>query len=531
MTIRPLIALIACLVTTAGLAAEPRVGRMVAYELEDYTIYSTRSSSQARRFATELGKFRLTLEKLLGKRATKAHIPTHLVILSRGEWERYLQPRQHVAGWFQPGMFSNVIVMNGDAEGTEVSHLVFHEYTHYYLASQFAGEYPPWFNEGLAEVMGYARFDKGMCILLIPEHLQRTARGGDWIPFERMIKVDHGSPEYQSHKLADSFYAQSWLTVHYALLENRDFGRQVFDYLTKLNTLVPPDEAARAAFGDLGAIDKQLRAYSRNSDMHSGGITLGDFPEVTLPAGKPMSETDALALIADLMLETRQPAQRARPLIDSLARREPQSARAAILAARQAHLDNDAAAFDAATALAESQLAQDDWQGRRELASVLLHSAQDYSPANKRSSDDSTRDLKRAMRWFGEAIKHNNLDVEALWGFGTAATQLETNLELAEEALVAAYRRAPSSGLIAASLASLKGRQDKPEEMIPYLKDTIRYATDLGMRQWAANTLTQMEAYLVERQRVDEENRKQREAYEKQLADYEKKYGKPKKRK
>jgi hypothetical protein len=201
--------LLALLFSTAAFAAEPRVGRMVSYELEDYTIYSTRSSSQARRFATELGKFRLTLEKLLGKRATKAHIPTHLVVLSRGEWERYLQPRQHVAGWFQPGMFSNVIVMNGDAEGTEVSHLVFHEYTHYYLASQFAGEYPPWFNEGLAEVMGYARFDKGMCILLIPEHLQRTARGGDWIPFERMIKVDHGSPEYQSHKLAGTFYAQS----------------------------------------------------------------------------------------------------------------------------------------------------------------------------------------------------------------------------------------------------------------------------------------------------------------------------------
>src|SRR5687768_1514588 len=118
-------------------AAEPRIGRMVAYELPDYTIYTTRSSSQARRFATELGKFRLTLEKLLGKRAAKNEIPTHLVILSRNEWQKYLQPRQHISGWFQPGMFSNVIVMDGDAEGIEATHLVFHEFTHYYLASQF----------------------------------------------------------------------------------------------------------------------------------------------------------------------------------------------------------------------------------------------------------------------------------------------------------------------------------------------------------------------------------------------------------
>jgi tetratricopeptide (TPR) repeat protein len=516
---------------TAVPAAEPRIGRLVAYELADYTIYTTRSSSQARRFATELGKFQLTLEKLLGKRAAKNHIPTHLVILSRSEWEKYLQPRKHVAGWFQPGMFSNVIVMNGDAEGTEVTHLVFHEYTHYYLSSQFAGEYPPWFNEGLAEVMGYARFDNNGVVLLIPEYRVREARDGDWIPFERLIRVDRGSPEYQSHKLADSFYAQAWLTVHYGLLENRDFGRQVFQYLTKLNTLVPHEQAAKAAFGDLAAVDAQLRAYSRNNKMHSGGMALGELPEVTLPAEKPVAPIDALALIADLMLDTRQAPERTRPLIESLARREPGSARPAILAARQAYLDGDNAAFDAATTKAESLLSENDWQGRRELASVLLQNAQDYRSTNKRTTEESEQDLKRAMRWFGEAIKHNAEDVEALWGFGTAAAQLETNLDLAEAALVAAYRRAPSSAYIAVSLANLKGRQDKPEEMIPYLKDTIRYATDLGMRQWASNTLLQMQDYIAERDRIDAENRKQREAYEKQLADYEKKYGKPRTKK
>ena len=49
------------------------------------------------------------------------------------------------------------------------------------------------------------------------------------------------------------------------------------------------------------------------------------------------------------------------------------------------------------------------------------------------------------MRWFGEAITHNNEDVEALWGFGTAATRLDKDLDLAEQALLAAYKRAPAS--------------------------------------------------------------------------------------
>jgi len=179
---------------------------------------------------------------------------------------------------------SNAIVMDGDAEGPDTLHLVFHEYTHYYLSSQFSGEYPPWFNEGLAEVMGYAKFSESRVVLQIPMFRVYEARDSDWIPFDRMIKIDHSSPEYQSHELANSFYAQAWLMVHYGLLEDQDFGRQIFKYLTQLNSLVPQEEATRAVFGnDLGAVDGKLRSYSRNSKMSSGALELGAVPPVILP--------------------------------------------------------------------------------------------------------------------------------------------------------------------------------------------------------------------------------------------------------
>jgi hypothetical protein len=135
------------------------------------------------------------------------------------------------------------------------------------------------------------------------------------------------------------------------------------------------------------------------------------------------------------------------------------------------------------------------------------------------------------MKWFGEAIEHNHEDVEALWGFGTTATQLHKNLELAEQALVAANLRAPGSAEISMSLASLKSHQDKPDEMIPYLRDTIRYAGDLVTRQWAIEMLEHTKKYIAERDRSQAEDRKQREQYEKALAEYEKKYGKTKQKK
>jgi hypothetical protein len=511
-------------------AGEPRIGHFTRYDAGEFVIVTSRSATQAKHIIEELGKFKRTLERTLGKNATQNSFPTYIVITSTTDWKTWLQPRENVQGYFQRARFSNDMALDGDWPQGEALHIVFHEYTHYYLASQFAGEYPPWYNEGLAELMGFAMFDKGRAITRVPIDQVREARDADWIPFERMIRVDQTDPEYQSHKLAPSFYTQSWLTLQYGMVENRDFGRAIQGYINDLNRLVPRDEAAKKNFGDLAAADKLLRDYLHQSNMSSGAIDLGEVPPVTLPQGPSLDDTDGMAVLTDLMLQVRMPPNRTRPLVESLGRRDPNPARAAIFAARLAQLEDDNAAFDAAVAKAESSLKPDDWEQRRELAVVLLNSGLETSPMSSRKSADADHDLKRSLKWFAEAINHNSQDVEALWGFGTAATRLDKNLDLAEQALVAAYHRAPASGDIAVSLADLYGRQDKPEAKLPFLHDAIRNATDLSMKRWATEELRRTEEYIVERDRVAAENKKNREEYEKKLAEYEKKYGKGKKK-
>ena len=152
---------LALVCAAAASAGDARIGNFVKYDAGEYVIVTSRSASQARRFVEDLARFRVTLERTLGKRATPNTTPTTIVITSSTDWKEWLQPRQNVAGFFQRGRFSNYLAMNGDAPPEEARHLVFHEYSHYYLASQFSGEYPPWFNEGLAELMGYAKFDEG----------------------------------------------------------------------------------------------------------------------------------------------------------------------------------------------------------------------------------------------------------------------------------------------------------------------------------------------------------------------------------
>lgn len=510
-------------------AAEPKIGKYVKYDTGEFVIVTSRNPAQARRIVEDLARFRLVLERVLAKRATKSDFPTTIVIASASDWKNWLQPAERVAGFFQPARFANYITFNGDASREEVLAIVFHEYTHYFLRSQFSGEYPPWFNEGLAEFMGNARFEKNEVILQVPVWRVLEARQGSWIPFERLLRVDEYDAEYRSHKLAGSFYAQSWLAVQYGMVENRDFGRQILKYLNELNKLVPQEQAAKTSFGDLAAADKLLFDYSRRSSLPQGGMTLSELPQGTFPAGVPLDEMAAMSILAGVMLDSRLPPGRVRPLVDSLERRDPNKARAAILAARVAHADQDHAGFDQAVSRAEAALAPGDWEQRRELAAVLLTSGMDSGPMSARKSADTRRDIERAMKWFGEAIQHNNQDIEALWGFGTAATELNRNLDVAEQALVSAYKRAPSSPELSVSLANLKSRQDKPEGMIPYLEDTIRYATDLGTRQWANDTLVEVRKFVAERAQAEAENKRRREEYEKQLAEYEKKQGKKKK--
>ncbi len=135
------------------------------------------------------------------------------------------------------------------------------------------------------------------------------------------------------------------------------------------------------------------------------------------------------------------------------------------------------------------------------------------------------------MRWFGEAVTHNNEDVEALWGFGTAA--------------IAARQEPRSRGAGAVVGVQTRARErghrhvaGQPEGTAAATgsDDSFSQGHDPLCLQPAdaqvghRNACRTSQKYVDERNRLDEENRKQREEYEKMRAEYEKKYGKPKKK-
>src|SRR4051812_7476651 len=116
-------------VAIAAAAGEPRIGRFTRYDAGEFVIVTSRSGAQARHIIEDLGKFRVALERALGRRATQNSFPTVIVIASAADWRNWLQPREDVAGYFQRSRFSNYLSLNGDAPPEEALHVVFHEYT------------------------------------------------------------------------------------------------------------------------------------------------------------------------------------------------------------------------------------------------------------------------------------------------------------------------------------------------------------------------------------------------------------------
>lgn len=322
-----------------GFAAEPRLDNYTRYDAGEYMIVTSRGPAQTRRMVESLVKFRVTLERVLGLPARRSPSPTTILIAGTSDWFQWLEPRFYTGGNFQRAPFANYIAMNGSRPVGEDLYEIFHEYTHCFLATQFAEKYPPWFDEGLAEVMGNARFTSDAAILQVAASRLKDARTADWIPFDQLLRIELDDPRYLGHKRRNSFYAQSWLTVHFGMVEDRTFGRQILEYLNQLDARVPQEDAARRAFGtDLSLVDKKLRAYLLSGAHHPGRIKLGHVPAVNLSTGEPLSELDAMATVADFMIEFGLAAERIRPLVDSLGRRDQNATRAATLSARLASL-------------------------------------------------------------------------------------------------------------------------------------------------------------------------------------------------
>ena len=136
-------------------AADPRIGKLVRYDAGDYTIYTSRSASQARDFIGDLAKFRVALEKAAGEtRDAQRAVPDEHRDRERERLREVLSAAGKRRGVFSAGAGSPTTWRSTATRVSKRSRSSSTNTRTTISRSQFAGEYPPWFNEGIAELMG-----------------------------------------------------------------------------------------------------------------------------------------------------------------------------------------------------------------------------------------------------------------------------------------------------------------------------------------------------------------------------------------
>jgi hypothetical protein len=140
--------------------------------------------------------------------------------------------------------------------------VLYHEYAHHLMMQQLDQPYPQWFVEGFAEFLANPVFGKDGSVGLGTAAVKR-ARGliyGRQMPLDQMLGESYGEINKLPSEMRESIYGRGWLLTHYLFMEPRREG-QLNRYILAIANGTPKLQAAQAAFGDLGQLQKELDAY------------------------------------------------------------------------------------------------------------------------------------------------------------------------------------------------------------------------------------------------------------------------------
>lgn len=208
---------------------------------------------------------------------TSASIPTtrkvkvYLLADNIAVQETMPWPVRGVAGFYNASLRGPIAVntrTDAKDEGFSAQFVLFHELTHHFMLQHFPAAYPIWYREGLADFIGTATFDAtDMAHVGEPAGNRYYAFRGErkyaWISMGKLLTAA-GSDTLPGR--IDMLYAEGWLLTHYLTLGGTRPG-QLKAYLQAINAGKPYADAAKAAFGDLDALDKELHAYARRPTL------------------------------------------------------------------------------------------------------------------------------------------------------------------------------------------------------------------------------------------------------------------------
>jgi hypothetical protein len=453
-----------CLLALAGCATTTALDRpWTEVSSRNFAIHTTLPEPDARRLIEDLELFRATLLRVTKLRDTAPRVPTEIYAFERSSDYAPFRPQANYVGYFVPTLRNNLVALSAGEDGVRSRVVLFHEYTHFLLRNEARGAYPKWFNEGFAELLSSVDVLGALVrVGIVPAHRVSWLAYAPRIPYARVL----GARSFQGWSQNDigSFYAQSWLLVHYlALGQGGNFTAQIDRYIERTSRGVPVEQAFSDAFGiDVEELDDRLAEYAKK--VPSFGLPrrdlAKDIPIRTRPV--PVDEIgNGLGWLAIAIGKL----PLARAHFERAVAANPTHARAI---AGLAELDKFAARWsEAETGYRRSlELAPDDWQNQLEYAEYFayraLHEETDRQANLARARDGLARAIELAPD-----IPEGHAMLGATYTFGSDPP------EPGIAPLERAARMLPANPMIEFSLAQLHQRVGHRARAIELLRRVV----------------------------------------------------------
>ncbi len=255
-------------------AAAPADAAWRQASTDHFVIYSEASAKELQAYATRLERYDQAMRYIRGlpdAKPSPANRLTVFVVPNLSSVKKlYGKGGSGVAGFYTGRATGSVAVTPRSAGGgtqfdLDADIVLFHEYAHHFMMQNYPGVFPAWLIEGFAEFNSTARVEKdgSVGIGLPANHRAYSLAGYNPLPLEKMMTAS--SAELKPDQ-RDALYSRGWLLTHYLTFEPSRKG-QLTAYLAALNKGTNSLDAAKAAFGDLAKLDKELVNYLHRSSL------------------------------------------------------------------------------------------------------------------------------------------------------------------------------------------------------------------------------------------------------------------------
>jgi hypothetical protein len=302
---------VSCLAFTSPANATWRVA-----ESTHFTVYSEGDAAELQSQVVKLEKFDRLMRNFAG--TSKPSSPVKLTLYHLRNMQAVAAalpyPTQGIGGFYntsERGPFL-VATRKGDDDGMRSARksvdqfakdwgwgTIQHEYVHHFMYQYFPGNYPSWYSEGFAEYYGSMEFSQDGVIEVghAPVYRMDTMRQAAWLPVKKLLTARSYDDVGED---IGSLYAEGWLLTHMAA-QNPARGKQLKDYLAKVASGSDYLTAATAAFGDLDALDRELRDHAKHLQALRYPIKAIDVGPITV---RELGPLESALLGTDMRIDT-----------------------------------------------------------------------------------------------------------------------------------------------------------------------------------------------------------------------------------